>query len=119
MNIDFYRFPHTPHLAWIGGDPVRNDKVLSLNEAKVFLSKPVAIEEKVDGANIGFSLGPEASLRIQQRGDYLQSPYKGQFSGLKTWLALHGPALEAFLHKPEHQGLILFGEWGAARHSGA
>jgi ATP-dependent RNA circularization protein (DNA/RNA ligase family) len=117
LNSGFYRFPHTPHLAWLGSGPVRDDKVFTPQEAKAFLAQPVAIEEKVDGANIGFSLGSEGSLRIQQRGDYLQHPYKGQFSGLTTWLALHRPDLEAFLQEPEHQGLILFGEWCAARHS--
>ncbi|MEI7951281.1 MAG: RNA ligase family protein, partial [Synechococcaceae cyanobacterium ELA182] len=115
--LSFYRFPHTPHLAWLGNGPVRDDKILTPQEAKVFLAQPVAIEEKIDGANIGFSLSPDGSLRIQQRGDYLQQPYKGQFSGLTTWLALHGPDLEAFLQEPEHQGMILFGEWCAARHS--
>jgi len=114
---DFYRFPHTPHLAWLGNGPVRDDKVFSPEEAKAFLAEPVSIEEKVDGANLGFSLTPEGILRIQQRGDYLQQPYQGQFSGLKTWLNLHGADLEAFLQEPEHQGLILFGEWCAARHS--
>ena len=113
----FYRFPHTPHLAWLGNGPVREDKVFSPQEAKAFLTKPVSIEEKVDGANIGFSLSLDGSLRIQQRGDYLQTPYKSQFSGLTTWLALHEADLESFLQEPEHQGLILFGEWCAARHS--
>jgi ATP-dependent RNA circularization protein (DNA/RNA ligase family) len=117
VKTGFYRFPNTPHLVWMGTGPVRDDKVFTPQEAKAFLSQPVAIEEKVDGANIGFSLCPEGSLRIQQRGDYLQPPYKGQFSGLKTWLALHGPDLEAFLQESQHQGLILFGEWCAARHS--
>lgn len=113
----FYRFPHTPHLAWLGNGPVRDDKILTPQEANAFLGHPVAIEEKVDGANIGFSLSTEGSLRIQQRGDYLQHPYQGQFSGLTPWLALHAADLEAFLQEPEHQGLILFGEWCAARHS--
>ncbi|MFN9871931.1 MAG: RNA ligase family protein [Cyanobacteriota bacterium] len=113
----FYHFPHTPHLAWLGSAPVRDDKVFTPQEAKVFLDEPVAIEEKVDGANLGFSLSPDANLRIQKRGDYLQQPYQGQFSGLNTWLDLHGADLEAFLQEPEHQGLILFGEWCAARHS--
>lgn len=113
----FYRFPHTPHLAWLANGPVRDDKVFTPQEAKAFLDQPVAIEEKIDGANIGFSLSPEGNLRIQQRGDYLQPPYNGQFSGLKTWLALHGSDLEAFFGEPEHRGLILFGEWCAARHS--
>ena len=113
----FYRFPHTPHLAWLGSEPVRGDKIFTPQESKAFLAYPITIEEKIDGANIGFSRSPEGSLRIQQRGDYLQPPYKGQFSGLQTWLGLHGPDLEAFLQQPEHQGLILFGEWCAARHS--
>jgi ATP-dependent RNA circularization protein (DNA/RNA ligase family) len=117
MMPNFYRFPHTPHLAWLGNGPVRDDKILTPQEAKAFLAEPVAIEEKIDGANIGLSLSPEGSLRIQQRGDYLQPPYNNQLSGLTTWLALHGPDLEAFLQEPEHQGLILFGEWCAARHS--
>jgi hypothetical protein len=111
MNASFYRFPHTPHLAWLASGPVRDDKVFTPQEAKAFLSQPVAIEEKIDGANIGFSLSPKGSLRIQQRGNYLQPPYNSQFSGLTTWLALHGPDLESFLQEPEHQGLILFGEW--------
>lgn len=106
--------PNSP--GWARG-PVRDDKILTPQEAKAFLSQPVAIEQKIDGANIVFSLSTEGSLRIQQRGNYLQAPYKGQFSGRQTWLALHGPDLEAFLQEPEHQGLILFGEWCAARHS--
>lgn len=117
MNSGFYRFPHTPHLAWLVKGPVRDDKILTAQEAKAFLAEPVSIEEKVDGANLGFSLSPEGDLRIQQRGDYLLHPYQGQFSGLTTWLALHGADLVAFLQEPEHQGLILFGEWCAARHS--
>jgi len=114
---DFYRFPHTPHLAWLGNGPVRGDKVFTPQEAKAFLAEHVSIEEKVDGANLGFSLSSDGDLRIQKRGEYLLQPYQGQFSGLKTWLALHGTDLEAFLQEPEHQGLILFGEWCAARHS--
>lgn len=114
---DFFRFPHTAHLAWLASGPVRDDKVLTPQEADAFLRQPVAIEEKVDGANLGFSLAGAGELRIQQRGDYLQPPFSGQFSGLPGWLALHGPALRAFLQEPPQRGLILFGEWCAARHS--
>ena len=53
---DFYRFPHTPHLAWLGSAPPRDDKVLTPQEAKSFLSADVLVEEKVDGANLGFSV---------------------------------------------------------------
>lgn len=110
---DFFRFPHTPHLVWLGrGDP-RGDKVFSPVEAKDLLSGAVVVEEKLDGANVGFSLDSDGDLRVQNRGQYLQAPFQGQFSRLGSWLAAHRDPLESALFP----GLILFGEWCAARHS--
>jgi hypothetical protein len=83
MSSTFFRFPHTPHLAWLGNGPVRDDKVFTAQEAEDFLAHAVAVEEKVDGANIGFSLDADGELQIQQRGDYLQAPYSGQFNNLE------------------------------------
>ena len=114
---EFFRFPHTPHLAWLGSGDVRGDKVLTPPEAEHFLQAHLSVEEKVDGANLGLSLGPDGLLRLQQRGEYLQAPFQGQFTRLGSWLAVHGPALTAFLSEPQHRGLVLFGEWCAARHS--
>jgi hypothetical protein len=113
----FFRFPHTPHLAWLGNGPVRDDKVFTAQEAKDFLAHEVAVVEKVDGANLGFSLDANGELQIQQRGDYIQAPYSGQFSSLERWLKIHGDDLRIFLQDPDHRDLILFGEWCAARHS--
>ncbi|KEF41997.1 MAG: hypothetical protein ER33_08350 [Cyanobium sp. CACIAM 14] len=113
----FFRFPHTPHLAWLGSGPVRDDKVFTTAEAGAFLARPVTIEEKLDGANIGLSLGLDGDLRIQQRGEYLQAPFQGQFARLGAWLGVHASGLRSFLEQPDHDGLILFGEWCAARHS--
>ncbi len=110
---DFFRFPHTPHIAWLGQGSPRDDKVLSPLEAMDLLSGDVVVEEKLDGANIGFSIDPDGRLRLQNRGQYLESPYQGQFSRLNSWLAVHQDRLEAALY-PD---LILFGEWCAARHS--
>lgn len=117
MKAGFFSFPHTPHLAWLSNSTVRDDKVFTSQEVKSFLGHPVAIEEKVDGANIGFSLDTNGHLQIQQRGDYLQVPYSGQFSSLERWLKVHVDDLRVFLHDPEHRQMILFGEWCAARHS--
>lgn len=114
---EFFRFPHTPHLAWLGSGDVRGDKVLTTPEAESFLQADLSVEEKVDGANLGLSLASDGRLRLQQRGEYLQAPFQGQFTRLGSWLAVHGPALTAFLSQPEHRGLVLFGEWCAARHS--
>ena len=110
---DFFRFPHTPHLAWLGQGSPRDDKVLLPHEASDLLSGDVVIEEKLDGANVGFSIYPDGRLRLQNRGQYLESPYQGQFSRLNSWLAIHQDRLESALY-PD---LILFGEWCAARHS--
>ena len=109
----FFRFPHTPHLAWLGEAPPRDDKVLSRSEVDALLAGPVTVEEKLDGANLGVSMGVTGVLRFQNRGQYLVTPYTGQFSRLAGWAAQHTQILEAALPP----GLILFGEWLAARHS--
>jgi len=113
MTNDFVRFPHTPHLIWFGKGSPRDDKVLSPTELTELLSGDVAVEEKLDGANLGISLEPEGTLRTQNRGQYLTEPHAGQFARLPDWLAQHRSALLAVLTTD----LILFGEWCAARHS--
>jgi ATP-dependent RNA circularization protein (DNA/RNA ligase family) len=110
---DFFRYPHTPHLAWPGEGKPRDDKVLPPAEAKLMLSADVVAEEKVDGANLGLSLSPAGGLRAQNRSHYLVEPFSGQFSRLSSWLAVHNDALRAALTP----NLMLFGEWCAAKHS--
>jgi ATP-dependent RNA circularization protein (DNA/RNA ligase family) len=113
MTVGFFRFPHTPHIVWLGEGTPRDDKVLSPNEVAALLAGDVVVEEKLDGANVGLSLAPDGNLRAQNRGQYLAEPHAGQFSRLPAWLEQHSEALLAAL-KPN---LILFGEWCAARHS--
>jgi ATP-dependent RNA circularization protein (DNA/RNA ligase family) len=110
---DFFRFPHTPHIAWLGHGTPRDDKVLSPDEVVLLLSGEVVVEEKLDGANLGISLARDGSLRAQNRGQYLTEPHAGQFARLPAWLAQHSEALRAVLKENQ----ILFGEWCAARHS--
>ncbi|MEA2079178.1 MAG: RNA ligase family protein [Pseudomonadota bacterium] len=110
---DFFRFPRTPHLAWLGTGIPRDDKLLSPQEAEALLAGEVVVEEKLDGANLGISLGLDGQLRAQNRGQYLVAPFTGQFSRLQGWLFQHGNSLADKLGP----GLVLFGEWCAARHS--
>lgn len=110
---DFFRFPHTPHLAWLGDGEPRDDKVLSLPEAANLLAEPVVVEEKLDGANLGVSVDVAGNLRLQNRGQYLQPPYHGQFARLGAWLQAHADVLFDTLTSE----LLVFGEWCAARHS--
>ena len=113
MTDAFFRFPHTPHLIWLGEGLPRDDKVLSAAEAKELLADDVVVEEKVDGANLGFSFDETGQLRAQNRGQYVQLPYSTQFSKLTRWRAVHDDGLVSTLQS----GWIVFGEWCAARHS--
>jgi ATP-dependent RNA circularization protein (DNA/RNA ligase family) len=111
--LAFFRFPHTPHLAWLGDGSPRDDKVLSPSESDSLLAGPVCVEEKLDGANLGLSFAPDGALRAQNRGQYLTKPYSGQFSRLGGWLGMH----EWQWRSQVAPNLILFGEWCAATHS--
>ncbi|EKD34141.1 MAG: DNA ligase III-like protein [uncultured bacterium] len=110
---DFVRFPHTPHIAWLGKGSPRDDKVLAPLEVEALLSGSVIVEEKIDGANLGVSVNQNGVLRLQNRGDYLREPFAGQFKKLSAWIAPRANDLISMLGNT----LILFGEWCAARHS--
>ena len=112
MN-NFFRFPHTPHLVWLGSDRPRGDKVLSQNEVRELLADEVIVEEKIDGANLGISFTEDSEIVLQNRGSYLSPPYRGQFTRLTSWLGERAEGLTTIL-SPE---TILFGEWCAAKHS--
>src|SRR5690606_7169437 len=72
------------------------------------------VEEKVDGANIGFSVGEEGDVRVQNRGQYLdRAQAHKQFQPLWSWLPGRAAALADALF-PDR---ILFGEWCFAVHS--
>lgn len=110
---EFFRFPRTPHLAWLGKDEARDDKVLSPQEAGELVSGTVLIEEKVDGANLGLSVA-DSGIRAQNRGAYIErETCHPQFKPLFRWLDTHRHALTDLLDP----NLILFGEWCYAVHS--
>jgi ATP-dependent RNA circularization protein (DNA/RNA ligase family) len=114
MTDTFHKFPHTPHLLWLGAGSPRDDKILKPAEAAEFLSGEVIVEEKVDGANLGISLGPDDRVRAQSRGHFLASGRShAQWNLLWPWLAEHRAELEDGLRG----GLILYGEWCYAKHT--
>ncbi len=111
---EFFRFPHTPHLAWLGAGRPRDDKVLDAHDVRELLSGEVLVEEKVDGAILGFSLDEHGEIRAQNRGHYLDlDAPEGQWKPLKRWLSTRRHSFAELL-SPE---LMLFGEWCYAVHS--
>lgn len=113
MNDQLHKFPSTPHLVWLGRGRVRDDKVLTPVETESFLSNPLIVEEKIDGANLGLSLDSKGQLRFQNRGNWLRGKLTGQWEHLRYWAAEHEAALRLALPRSH----ILFGEWCYARHS--
>lgn len=112
--MEFFRFPRTPHLLWLGRNEPRDDKVLPAQEAADLLRGIVLVEEKIDGANVGISLSDAGDLRAQNRGAYIdRQTCHPQFAPLFRWLRDRQHALADALG-PD---LILFGEWCYAVHS--
>lgn len=112
--MEFFKYPTTPHLLWLGSKPLaRSDKLIPKQECLEFLKREVIIEEKIDGANIGISISEDGSLRVQNRGQYIDNQFFGQFSRLENWLSLRGQKFMSALPK----NAILFGEWCAAVHT--
>lgn len=112
--MDFFRFPHTPHVAWLGSGEPRDDKVMAPEEVTDLLAGEVLVEEKVDGANLGISVDDDGEIRAQNRGSWLSPPScHPQFRQLWAWLAPRRERLVDVLWPDK----ILFGEWCAAVHS--
>ena len=120
-KLDIFKFPRTRHLFDAGGGAVsRDDLLMARDEEAAFYSKGrrtqlVALEEKVDGANLGISLGEDMRLRAQNRSHFVDSTTHRQFGGLDAWLEENAAALYALLEPPG--GSVLFGEWLYAKHS--
>jgi ATP-dependent RNA circularization protein (DNA/RNA ligase family) len=113
VKEDFFKFPSTPHLATLEGVDVRDDKVLSESERDEFLQHVLVVEEKVDGANLGFSFDTGGNIQAQNRGAYLHLPGSGQWKKLGEWLS---PRIDCLFENLSGR-YILFGEWCYAQHS--
>ncbi|ETT49759.1 RNA ligase family protein [Paenibacillus sp. FSL R7-0297] len=112
MN-NFIKFTSTNHLFDYGGHLSRTDKLVSPNKRELFFGQPIVLEEKVDGANIGFSLSQEGEILVQNRGNYITANSHPQFKILDRWIQQHEDALFDILVK----GFILYGEWCYAKHT--
>lgn len=109
----FFKFPSTGHLFADNAVLGRQDKIIPVEISQLFYAYPVVLEEKVDGANIGFSLSEEGNILVQNRGSYIDHNTHPQFKPLNRWIEDHGNHLFDLLVEDR----VLFGEWCYATHS--
>lgn len=99
-------FPRTPHLWW-SGFRGRDDLQLSTEESESFLRGVVVVQEKLDGANISFTVS-DGRVVVENRGKPVSS--HPQFDLLKRWAAEHEESLRSLGSR------VVFGEWLLAEH---
>jgi len=111
-TAEIYKYPRTAHLE--GSRPQPGDEDLDVVQATALAGCHVVVEEKLDGANVGISVGDDGRLRLQSRGHVLAGgPRERQFDLFKTWAACHQDALVSVLG----DRYVLYGEWLYARHT--
>jgi len=113
------KFPRTRHLVNLGA-ATRDDLLVPdaerwLCPQAIDANTQVVVEEKIDGANLGFSLGPDGSIRAQNRSHFVNSEYHEQFRKLGTFIETEGAEIRERALRDRH--LVLYGEWVYAKHS--
>lgn len=97
-------YPRVPHLADGRGDD--DDRVLAPAETEVLLSRPVAVEEKLDGANVMVWV-ENGRVVCSLRSGPGSADRAGQIGPLRAWVAERADQLAGLLD----DGLVLYGEW--------
>lgn len=117
--VTVFKFPRTPHLLDLGG--ATDDDIVSPSFPVVMDPRVnVVITEKVDGANMGFSLSSDRTeIVVQNRSHYVNPSTHEQFKRLGLWVDARRADLYKVLDRDPFfaQRYVLFGEWLAATHS--
>lgn len=81
---------------------------------RTLVGRTIAVEEKLDGANTGWSYDQDCRQWLQSRGHYLLGgPNEDQFSLFKQWA--RQMADEVFYHLEDR--FLMYGEWLALKHT--
>ena len=107
-----HKYPRTHHLEGSRLQP--GDEDLDQVPLASLRGRYLVVEEKLDGANAGLSVGGDGALRLQSRGHFLVGgPRERHFDLFKQWASVHGTALRELLAG----GLVLYGEWLYGKHT--
>jgi len=114
------KFPRTTHLVDLGS--ATRDDLRVPDPAEWLAASPpgvhedtVIVEEKVDGANLGFRRDVTGNIVAQNRSHFVNSASHAQFKKLGAFADAHGNSLRDAVLRDEH--LVLYGEWLHAKHS--
>ena len=110
------KFPRTKHLANLGAMS-RDDLLMEKTDIDQLLKMNLLVEEKIDGANLGFSLDENNNIRAQNRSHYVCSTYHAQFKKLDEWIDINRSNLLTLLQRPDGHKYIVYGEWLYSKHS--
>lgn len=111
-SLPIHKYPSTPHVQ--GSGLQKGDKANEQVPLKTIAGRWAVIEEKLDGANSGWSYSPAAELLLQSRGHYLVGGGRErQFNLLKPWAECHADTL---LERLEDR-YVMYGEWMYTKHS--
>ncbi len=106
------KYPRTRHLEGSRLQPGDHD--LDAVPLDVLRGRHVVVEEKLDGANAGLSLGDDGRILLQSRGHFLSGgPRERHWDLFKRWAAAHARDLGSLLGG----GRVLYGEWLYAKHT--
>ncbi|OCF79040.1 hypothetical protein I204_00984 [Kwoniella mangroviensis CBS 8886] len=120
-KMGIHKYPRTPHLIDLGA--ATSDDLIQahdLDTVEEQILEKVIITEKIDGANMGFSLSSDRSkIIVQNRSHYINPTSHEQFKRLGNWLEIHQDKLLRLLGQDEYfaERYVLFGEWMYATHS--
>ncbi|TFK67350.1 hypothetical protein BDN72DRAFT_843206 [Pluteus cervinus] len=136
--VKFVRTPHLMDLGAVGDDDIvvgerggngPSISALIASASQTSATPPnsrtrIVITEKIDGANLGFSLAPSSSggppeIQVQNRSHYVNHLTHAQFKPLANWMPAHTGDLMSILYRDPYypQRYILYGEWMHATHS--
>lgn len=106
------KYPRTRHIE--GSCQQLGDEDLQTVPFSEIRNLPLAVEEKVDGANCGISFDSGGNLLLQSRGHYLTGGLREKhFALFKQW----GTVQQNLFWEVLRDRYIMYGEWLYAKHT--
>jgi hypothetical protein len=107
-----HKYPRTRHVEGSRLQPGDHD--LDAVPFGELAGKNLVVEEKLDGANSGFSFDSRGRLMLQSRGHFLRGgATERQFDVFKAWANVHAHSF----HEVLGERYVVYGEWLHAKHT--